>query len=317
MAIQIGANDVIDDSRRLVNITGATGKYDNFQPNVTTGTLPSSGVYSHIFSKPFTSLTMSRAETISITGSALGRCSIMNIDTSASLYTPSFAVAASGGEVQWQDDAIPDWESRRFWTVALVGWSSSIVRATATGYDVQDPGTSVPSTAPWVNLSGTSNSPNTDFSFSLIDNVSDVSAGWKFKTDGTLECTLLNGQAFGRTSNTTWAGTNEWYDSTEAGSESPGQGYWIRASQTSGGSANAALDAGSAALDQWLPLRNASGSAERTWSITNDQVGASNIKSSYLKIEIALDASGTNIVATGYYFSMAHLAEEEGPPISP
>lgn len=134
MAIQIGANDVINDDRKLVNITGATGKYDNFQPNVTTGTLPGSGAYSHIFSKPFTSLTMSRAETISITGSALGRCSIMNIDLSTSLYVPTFTMATAGGEVQWQDDAEPDWESRQYWTVALVGWSSLIVRATATGY---------------------------------------------------------------------------------------------------------------------------------------------------------------------------------------
>lgn len=316
MAIQIGANDVIDNDRKLVNITGATGKYDNFQPNVTTGSLPGSGSYSHAMSNPFTLLTMSRTETISISGSSLGRCSIIQIDTSGSLYAPNFTVAASGGEVEWQDDAAPDWESRRFWTVALVGWSSSIVRATATGYDVQDTGTSIPSSAPWVKLSGTANSPNTDSSFGITDNVPDVSAGWKFKTDGTLECTFLTGQAFGRTSTPSWDGSNEWYDSTEAGSETPGQGYWIRASETSDGT-QSALAAGSAALDQWLPLKNASGSAERTWFITNDQVGVNNIKNSYLKMEIALDAAGSNIVATGYYFSFAHLQEEEGPPVSP
>jgi|SaaInlV_125m_DNA_1040241.scaffolds.fasta_scaffold02018_8 hypothetical protein len=316
MAIQIGANDVIDDDRKLVNITGATGKYDNFQPNVTTGTLPGSGSYSHPMSTPFTLLTMSRAETISITGSALGRCSIIQLDTSASLYAPNFTVAASGGEVQWQDDAVPDWDSRRFWTVALVGWSSSIVRATATGYDVQDPGTSIPTSAPWIKLSGTSNSPNYDNSFAITDNFTDVSAGWKFKTDGTLECTILNGQAFGRTSTPAWDGSDEWYDSTEAGSETPGQGYWIRASETSSGP-QSSLATGSAPLDQWLPLKNASGSVDRTWSITNNQVGLTNIKYSYLKMEIALDAAGSNIVATGYYFSVAHLQEEEGPPVSP
>lgn len=316
MAIQIGANDVIDDDRKLVNITGATGKYDNFQPNATTGSLPGSGSYSHAMSTPFTLLTMSRAETISITGSSLGRCSIIQLDLSGSLYAPNFTVAASGGEVQWQDDAVPEWDSRRYWTVALVGWSSTIVRATATGYDVQDTGTSIPSSAPWIKLSGTSNSPNYDNSFAVTDNFPNVSAGWKFKTDGTLECTFLTGQTFGRTSTVAWDGSDEWYDSTEAGSETPGQGYWIRASETSSGT-QSSLDAGSAPLDQWLPLKNASGSVDRTWSITNDQVGANNIKVSYLKMEIALDAAGSNIVATGYYFSFAHLQEEEGPPVSP
>jgi hypothetical protein len=141
-----------------------------------------------------------------------------------------------------------------------------------------------------INLRGTSGSPITYF-----DNVSVLGApfsgafaGLRFQTDGDLV----------KYSNSTQLDTTEWYNGTVSGS------FWVRASnsgtpslkQVNGGSASPNVGA---ALGTWHSL-----SSEREfYSIAQSSSTAPSEGEvdKVLKVEIASDSSGTNILGTGYY----------------
>ena len=128
MAIVVNTTTVIDDSRVLQNITGATGNYDSFHPNVRNLTSAPTANVSMTF--PFQDLTLAGNANLSVGNKALGRTSVITIDRSASGFTPTF-----DANVKWPSDSQPVWADHRYWNVALVCWDATIVRAAAVGYD--------------------------------------------------------------------------------------------------------------------------------------------------------------------------------------
>ena len=128
MAVVVTATEVIDNNRKLVNITGADGKYDNFQPNVRNLTSSPSITVSMNF--PFLDLTLEGNANLNVTDKALGKTSVINLDLSSSSFTPTF-----DANVKWPSDSQPVWADHRYWNVALVSWDGTTVRAAAVGYD--------------------------------------------------------------------------------------------------------------------------------------------------------------------------------------
>lgn len=128
MAVIVGSTEVIDDNLKLQNITGANGKYDDFQPNVET--LSSAPTVSVSMNYSVLDLTLSGNASMTVTNKASGRVSILTLDTSSSAHTPSF-----DSNVKWAADTEPTWGDHRYWNISLVAWDSIIVRASAVGFD--------------------------------------------------------------------------------------------------------------------------------------------------------------------------------------
>lgn len=126
-----------------------------------------------------------------------------------------------------------------------------------------------------VTLTGTTGSPN-EASDSQIS-PTNASAGWRFNNDGTID--IHEGVG-------TYTFSANWHDS-------PSQDYWIRTTLNNGTVNNSGISTGS-----WLKLYG-TGSADRetTWLRTTTGFYTNDS----LKVEIATDASGVDIVATGYY----------------
>lgn len=140
-----------------------------------------------------------------------------------------------------------------------------------------------------ITLSGTSGSPNTITQTST--DPSDAYAGWRFLSDGTIDS--------GKDSNSSLNWTQfqsavEWSDLQP----SPGT-HWIRATLDAGSTPNN-INAG---IGIWLAF----GDHEWSWSRT-----IVNITAGTLKIEIATDSAGSNIVATGYYRGRCVVAPDFG-----
>lgn len=128
MAVQIGADVVIDDNKNLTNIVGANGRYDSFYPNVD---VVSSGSLINInMNTPFMDLDLGENANLSVTNKALGKTAVLLLDTQTNPYVPNF-----DNDVKWPADTEPTWGDHRYWTVALVCWDAINVRATAVGYD--------------------------------------------------------------------------------------------------------------------------------------------------------------------------------------
>ncbi len=138
-----------------------------------------------------------------------------------------------------------------------------------------------------VTLSGTSGSPNLA-NCTRAQSFGSATAAWSFQTDGTVDYTL-------NCTTTQWQNNVEWIDSQP----SPQGDYWIRATVDAGSTP------GGSAVGSWLKLTG-SGAANRSWDWTKTLPGAGTV-SGTLRIEIATDAAGSNIVATGYYRGVATL----------
>lgn len=128
MAVQVGTDVVIDDNKNLTNIAGANGRYDSFYPNVTSPT-PSSTLNISM-DTPMYNLNMTGATTFTVTDKGVGKTNILLLDTETSGFAPSFDSA-----VVWAGDTEPTWADHRFWTIGLVSWDTTAVRATAAGFD--------------------------------------------------------------------------------------------------------------------------------------------------------------------------------------
>lgn len=129
-------------------------------------------------------------------------------------------------------------------------------------------------------LTGSLVSPNIDTDFSLGGT---AQAGWNFLTTGDLT----------RIASGAWS-QPEWFgqpgDTTH---QTPDATYYIRATNAAGDNPD-----GGSALNTWLAL-----STLRQWYW---QAGPGFVTSAgTLKIEIATDVGGTDIVATGYYRGIA------------
>ena len=132
-------------------------------------------------------------------------------------------------------------------------------------------------------LSGTSGVPNVSQDSGITDpSGAVVSAGWRFLNTGGVNRKVAGAWV-------TWSpAPAEWH-------RAPGVDYWIRFTLDSGSSP----DTGT--FGTWQKLHGTS-SADREFSET-ETAGpfGSYIRSGTVKVEIATDAGGTNIVATGYY----------------
>ena len=298
MAIEIGGNEVISNGRALVDIQGANGKYDNFQPNVTdlTGTQIN-------FNNPFNNVTLSADRTFTFFALGAGKTTIVNIDTSADLHTPVFNSGSS--TLDWQSDAEPDWATRRYWTVALVCWSGSVIRASATGYDVQGGGSNTPGSPETIDLG--SSTRNT---YSVgSESMGLTRAGFSFLSNGEvkkndLQGTLDSGNIFTQTAGP----PSRWCSVT------PTQTYYIRATINSN-STHGSNDTGFAdgtSLDNtitelqsgpWYSLDQ-----NRTWCIEETDAGSLLEDTELLMtIEIASDSGGSNILASNQFFMQCNL----------
>ena len=127
-----------------------------------------------------------------------------------------------------------------------------------------------------VTLSGTSGSPNID-SDTFNGPYGAATAGWTFTTTGTV---------VGVT-------TGQFQDGIEWTSEqdSPVLDYWLRATVDSG-------DTPSGTIGSWSKVAG-SGSTNQTYNWTRS--GTVGTTAGTVKIEIATDSGGSNIVGTGYY----------------
>ena len=132
-----------------------------------------------------------------------------------------------------------------------------------------------------ISLSGTTGSPNTSTDFAISTN--DASVGWWFNSDGTIDRLKLQG-----------ADSFEWgYWCNPA----PIGDYWIRFTHNASDNANGS----SSSTGSWLAMTSAT---NQTWlEITNGFATTSGSS----KAEISSDASGSPIVATGYYGGSANV----------
>jgi len=126
-------------------------------------------------------------------------------------------------------------------------------------------------------LSGISASPNIDSDFEIDPGI--ANAGWSFQSNGDL--VKISGNAYNEP---------EWYGQPgETTHSTPDQTYYIRATNH----ADSDPDSGPA-LNTWHSL-----ASTRSWLW---QAGPGfDFSRGTLKIEIATDSGGTNIIATGYY----------------
>lgn len=128
-----------------------------------------------------------------------------------------------------------------------------------------------------VTLSGTAGSPN--LATAQVNDPTNAEAGWRTTDDGGLEATTTG----------TWSDySDEWGRPLATGR---GSHYWVRATNDNGGDAPTGTNAG---FGTWLAM-----SSTREWSHLRTTIGQDG--PTRIKLEIATDSGGTNIIATGYY----------------
>ena len=124
MAIKISGTQVINDSRALLNITGADGVYSNF--HASTQTVATTLLD---FSDPVQYQLMTANRTYTESNKATGRHSLFLLDRSGTGYTPTFS-----SNIKWAGGAEPTWSSYRYWMISMQCVSATIARASASGY---------------------------------------------------------------------------------------------------------------------------------------------------------------------------------------
>lgn len=268
MAIKISGTEVIDDQRKLVNITDATGKSADFFPAATT-------ITNNInFTTPFMTTTLSAATTFTVSGESAGKSAILCLDTSSTGYAPTFP-----SSFNWEDGTEPTWSTYRKWQIHMIYHSSNRIDAVGIGFDAQ-------STQPTetVGLSGTTSSPVYHFDMAGTD---DLVMGWRFGSDGNI-------YKYESIYNIGGSGIYL-YSSTEWNNITPSQTYYIRVTNF-GGTKN--LSTGdSDTINSWIAL-----SSNRDFRVRDIRdVTTYADENMVMKVEIASDSSGSNILDTGYY----------------
>lgn len=265
MAIKISGTEVINDLRELVNITGANGVYSNFHTSpqtVATTTLD--------FNHPIQYQLMSANRTYTETNKATGRHSLFLLDTSSSGYTPTFSA-----NIKWKNGTEPTWANYRHWMISMQCVSGTVVRAAAEGYTGSAP-------AETITLTGTVGSPTL---VGLIASSSDYArVGQTFVTDGS----ITEASGTGGNSNTLFG---NWCNVT------PSQTYYIRCTQISTSDPGVGSAGDAQPLNTWLAL-----SSSRSFMVIDTTPTLTyGTRNTVVKIEIASDSGGSNILATGYY----------------
>ena len=127
MALKISGTEVINNSRALVNIAGASGVYNDFHPSVT----DISSNYQIDMTKPVMTVTMtsSTAFPYAINGEPGRTCKII-IDRTASNYTVTFQ-----SNVKWPNNTTPPFANNRYWLVTFDCYNSVTFFATAVPFN--------------------------------------------------------------------------------------------------------------------------------------------------------------------------------------
>jgi hypothetical protein len=134
-------------------------------------------------------------------------------------------------------------------------------------------------------LSGSSGSPNT--APAIATDPLNAEAGWRLLRDGSLQRTITGTYS---DFSTEW-GTPE--------STTVGDNYWVRATKSSGIDPTGT----NSGFGTWLQL-----SSTRTWSHLRTLIGSDG--PTKIKLELATDSGGSNIVATGWYQFTATVESE-------
>jgi len=123
MAIKIGTNEVIDNSRSLLNVNNLSGDYDDFQPNVATiGTVID-------FDTPMMYRFLTSGTTFTESNKSAGHTAVLLLDTSTG-FIPTF-----GTNIVWAESGNePLWANNRYWVLSFTCRNTTTVFAAATGY---------------------------------------------------------------------------------------------------------------------------------------------------------------------------------------
>lgn len=271
MSIEINGNRVITDGltgdpRVLQLLTGFYGKYSTLHPQVTSGYI--SGGTNLDAKSPVITITMTANDNIGWLNGVAGASSIVLLDRTSNGYIPTF-----NSYFKWAGGVTPTWSNYRYWMISLVGIGSTSVAAAAEGY-----GGSTPSET--ISLAGTSGSPDSPGTV-INSNNDSARVGLLFLTNGIIQRTSGIG-GVSQTNYATWCNV------------APSQTYYIRCTSIS--TTSVVPDDGHA-LNTWHAL-----STQRNFiGLDLSETGTYGDENFVIKIEIASDSGGTNILATGYY----------------
>lgn len=134
MAHEIGTDVVIDNSRRLQNITGADGVYSDLSPTVTQIT--------NIINFDFPVMSCDMTENLTFgatnipTSADDTRISMLLLNRSADLHSLSFANVSGGIIWTTEDNQEPTWGDYQYWQVVFTASSDRITAAAGGFVDV-------------------------------------------------------------------------------------------------------------------------------------------------------------------------------------
>jgi hypothetical protein len=269
MAIRINGTTVISDSRKLENIVDCTGTFEDFHST------PVTIVDNINFTNPMMSLTMSGNVTFTESGIAEGRTCTLLLDTSSNTHTPTFS-----STINWPDNTEPTWGDYQRWMITFHAVSATEVRANAVGYTE----TTAPPPTETIALSGTTSTPVFHFDTA---GTGDLVMGWRFGSDGNI-------YKYEDVNNIGGSGMYL-YSSTQWNNITPSTTYYIRVTNF-GGTVNLSVS-DSDTINSWITL-----SSNRDFRIRDSRnVSSYADEDMVMKVEIASDSGGSNILATGYY----------------
>lgn len=268
MAIKVNNTIMISDGQELANVTGCSGLYGSFhgQATVTTNNIN--------FTTPLMTCTMSAAQSFTESGGASGRTCALLLDTSSNKYAPSFS-----SNMNWEGGTEPTWSGYQHWQITFTYVASNDIRASAVGYTASAPTESI-------GLHGTSASPDqttTGFGSNYIELI----CGMRFTSGGDVQ-KFTTGTAQGAYSGLWTFSTSLWNNIV------PSQTYYIRATSHSGISLSSTY---SSSINTWNAL---SSSHYFRYYVGGPENSVGTVAGT-MKIEIASDSIGSNILATGYY----------------
>mgnify|MGYP001598097524 CR=1 FL=1 len=275
MAIKVNGTTVIDDSRNLVNVADAEGKFGNFHVSPATITTIIN------FNTPFMTVVLSADTTFTSSGTSFGggKSAILCLDTSTDSHTPTFP-----SEINWEDDTEPTWSTYRKWQIHMLHHSVGRIDATAIGFDAQS---TQPTEA--VTLDSSSEASPVTFFDQAGSNANDLIMGWRFGADGNIykyeSIYNIGGQGM------------YLYSSSKWNNITPSTTYYIKVENTTSNDTRNLSAPDSDTINSWIAL-----TSDRDFRVRDarDLTSYADVNV-IMKVQIASDSGGANILATGYY----------------
>lgn len=279
MAIKVSNTIIIDDDFTVSNVADTSGFYDDLHAIATATTNNIN------FTTPIMTCTLSAATTFTVSSGATGRSCMLLLDTSSVPYAPTWP-----SDINWINNTEPTWSSYQHWQITFLYVDTNDIRGTAVGFTGSTPTESI-------SLHGTGNAAGGSQANSTTTSMpptADAIFGMRFLADGNIE-KYTNGTAQGQTGYWTFS-TSKWNNIT------PSQTYYIRASNDNGNLSFpmtlSTSGSDSASINTWVAL---TGSPQFRYRVNGPRSTVGTLEG-IMKIEIASDSSGSNIVATGYYY---------------